>query len=127
MKTFIGLFALCLSMTALAMVELPLRTFDNAELYRVEKTKLSYSLYSGGILELVTKAELRGHPELSIQTYLVPQNLVSLEEGEFIARVGEVEAVCAYIENNKVYETGECEFSVKVKNNKIFTSLSFHE
>lgn len=127
MKTLIALFTLSFSLASFAMVEIPLRTFDNADLYRVEKTRLSYSRYSGGILELITKSELRGHPELSVHTYLLSQNLISLEDGEFIVRLGSAEAVCATIENNKVYETGDCEFIVQVKDNKIVTSLAFHE
>lgn len=127
MKSLFALLSLTFSLSSFAMVELTLKTIDNADLYRVEKTRLSYSKYSGAILELITKAELRGHPELSVYTYLISKDLVSLEDGEFIARVGDAEAVCAVVENNKVYETGDCEFIVQVKDNKIFTSLAFHE
>lgn len=127
MKPLITLLSLVFSVSAFALVELPIKTIDHADLYRVEKTKLSYSQYSGAILELITKAELRGHPEMSVQTFLISNEIVSLEDGEFIARSGDAEAVCATLENNKVYETGECEFIVEVKDNKIYTSLSFHE
>lgn len=127
MKSLFVFFALLTSLSASALVEIPLMTVDHAVLYRVEKTRLLYSKYSGGILELITKAELRGHPEMSVQTFLLSKDLISLEDGEFIVRSEGVEAVCATLESNKVYETGDCEFLVVVKDNKIHTSLAIHE
>ncbi len=127
MKTLTAFFTFALSLSAFAMVELPLKTIENADLYHVDQTTLSYSTSAYATLELITKGGLRGHPELSIETYLISRDLVSFEDGEFIARSGEAEAVCATLENNKVYETGDCEFRVEVKNNRIHTSLFFHE
>lgn len=127
MKTIIALLTLASTLSAFAMVELPLKTIENADLYRIEKTRLSYSKYGGAIVSFALKFEVPGHPEMNTETYLISDNLISLENEEFIARVGDAEAVCAYIENNKVYETGDCQFNVQAKNNRIHTSLSFHE
>ena len=127
MKTFIALFSLAFSLSSFAMVELPLKTIDEAHLYEVDQTRLSYSVYGGAVVEFVTEFKVPGHPEMNIHSYLISKDLVSLEDGEFIARYEGAEAVCAYIENNKVYETGDCEFIVQVKDNKILTSLAFHE